>query len=308
MTKEILPKFKRLMPLIPALLLSGCTLDLLDPRGPVGRGNRDVMLLEMGVMLCIIIPVIIMTLFFAWKYRESNTKAEYLPTWDHSTKIECFVWGIPAVVILILGVVCVWSSYYYDPYRKLTASDPSRKPLNVEVVALDWKWLFIYPDQGVAAINQLAIPVDRPINFLITSDAVMTSFFIPRLGSQVYAMAGMQTQLHLLADAPGDYLGQASNYTGAGFSDMRFRALAMNDGDFDAWVEKVKQSPNALDSSTYPDVAAPQQAAPVTYYGRVQPSLFDGIVAKYNNGMVMNKSTGQMMHMQPAPSEAQMKE
>lgn len=309
MKNRLLPKLRRLLPLAPALFLSGCTLDLLDPRGPVGLQNRNVILIELGVMLCIVIPVIMMTLFFAWKYRESNTSAEYLPNWDHSTKIEFFVWGIPAVVIVILGAIAIWTSYTLDPYRPLHSAEAAgRKPLNVEVVALDWKWLFIYPDQGIATVNQLAVPVNTPINFRITSDAVMTSFFIPRLGSQVYAMAGMQTQLHLMASAPGDYLGEAAHYTGRGFSDMKFRTLAMSDDDFNQWVDKVKGASDSLDSADYPQVAAPQEAAPVKYFAHVQPNLFDTIVAKYNNGMVIDKSTGQVMHMQSAMSDMQMKE
>ncbi|GBR28859.1 cytochrome o ubiquinol oxidase subunit II [Kozakia baliensis NRIC 0488] len=290
-------------------MLSGCTLDLLDPRGPVGLENRNVILLELGVMLCIVIPVIVMTLYFAWKYRASNTEAEYLPNWDHSTKIEFWVWTIPGVIIAILGVTALYTSYQLDPYRPIqTAESAGRKPLNVEVVALDWKWLFIYPDQGIATVNQLAIPVNTPVNFRITSDAVMTSFFIPRLGSQVYAMAGMQTQLHLLASQEGDYRGEASHYSGRGFSDMKFRTLAMNDDQFNQWVDKVKSSSDTLDSADYPKVAAPQEAAPVQYFAHVQPNLFDGIVAKYNNGMVIDKSTGQVMHMQSAMSDMQMKE
>lgn len=311
MKSKILPKLGRFALGLPALLLSGCTLDLLEPRGPIGVANRNVILLELGVMLLIVIPVIIVTLIYARKYRASNTSAEYLPTWSHSTKIEVFVWGAPAIIVLALGVLSAWSSFAYDPYRPLKMRDEAGmpvKPVNVQVVSLDWKWLFIYPDLGIATINQLAVPVNTPIDFRLTSDAVMTSFFIPRLGSQIYAMAGMQTQLHLLASEPGDYRGEAAQYTGRGFSDMKFRTLAMTKSDFDAWVDKVKQSSDTLDSASYPKIAAPQEAAPVEYFAHVQPGLFDAVVAKYNNGTVIDKSTGKVIHMQSAMSDMQMKE
>lgn len=311
MNTKILPKLRRVAVALPALLLSGCTLDVLDPRGPVGLINRNVMLLEAAIMLLIVIPVIALTIWFAYKYRASNTEAEYLPRWHHSNKIEAFVWGFPAVIVLLLGAISAWSSYAVDPYRPLKAVDASGQPvapLNVQVVSLDWKWLFIYPDQGIATINQLAIPVNTPINFRITSDAVMNSFFIPRLGSQVYAMAGMQTQVHLLASKAGNYAGESANYSGRGFSDMKFRTLAMSSSDFQDWVEKVKQSANTLDSADYPKVAAPQEAAPVEYFSHVQPGLFDGIVAKYNNGTVIDKSTGKVIHVQSAMSDTQMKD
>ncbi|GEN16035.1 ubiquinol oxidase subunit 2 [Neoasaia chiangmaiensis] len=303
---------RRLLPLAPALLLPGCTLDVLDPRGPVGMTERNIIVIEALVMLAIVLPVIGLTLYYAWTYRESNTKAEYLPNWDHSTKIEIFVWGAPAVIILVLGGLSLWSTYALDPYRRLTttatADAAPQKPLNVEVVSLDWKWLFIYPDQGIATINQLAIPVNTPVNFRITSDAVMTSFFIPRLGSMIYSMAGMQTQLHLMASEAGDYQGEAAHYSGRGFSDMKFRTLAMPGNEFNAWVDKIKATSDTLDSADYPKIAAPQEAAPVQYFAHVQPGLFDGIVAKYNNGTVIDKSTGKVMHMQSAMSDMQMKE
>ncbi|GBR51693.1 cytochrome o ubiquinol oxidase subunit II [Neokomagataea thailandica NBRC 106555] len=280
-------------------MLSGCTVDLLQPAGPIAEMDSKVMILEFVIMLLIVIPTVIATLVFAWKYRASNKQAEYLPTWDHSTKIEIFVWGIPAVIILVLGAISWWSTHAYDPYRPL-ATTGDVKPLNVQVVALDWKWMFIYPDQGIATINQLAVPTNTPLNFQITSDTVMTSFFIPRLGSMIYAMPGQQTQLHLLASMPGDYLGEASHYSGRGFSDMRFRTLAMDKAGFDAWVEKVKAGSDALDTASYPSFAAPQEAAPVHYFAHVQPDLFDGIVAKYNNGMMVEKTTGKVKHMPAA--------
>jgi len=309
MKTKLKPVLRRLAPLGSALLLSGCSMDLLDPRGPVGLEERNVIILEFAIMMAIVVPVIALTLYYAWKYRASNTQAEYLPNWSHSNKIEVAVWGVPTLIIIVLSYVSWDTTHRLDPYRPLAQTTAgAKKPLNVEVVALDWKWMFIYPDQGIATINQLVIPTDTEVNFRITSDSVMTSFFIPRLGSMIYAMAGMQTQLHLLSTQDGDYLGEAAHYNGRGFSDMKFRTLSMNDTEFGSWVDKVKASPDTLDNSDYPKYAAPSEAAPVQYFAHVQPGLFDGIVAKYNNGMVIDKSTGKMMHMQSAMSDTQMKE
>ncbi|MBS1103116.1 ubiquinol oxidase subunit II [Gluconobacter sp. Dm-62] len=304
-------KLWRYLPALPALMLSGCTVDLLQPRGPVAEMNRDVMVAEFVIMMLVVVPTCAATLYFAWKYRASNKEAEYLPTWDHSTAIEYVIWGVPAILIALLGAISWWSTHAYDPYRPLQTAD-NVKPLNVQVVSLDWKWMFIYPDLGIATINQLDVPTNTPLNFQITSDTVMTSFFIPRLGSMIYSMPGEQTQLHLLASESGDYLGEASQFSGRGFSDMKFRTLAMDPAQFNDWVEKVKSGSENLDDTTYPKYAAPQEAAPVQYFAHVQPDLFDGIVAKYNNGMMVDKKTGKVMHMQSAsnaaPSDTGMKE
>jgi cytochrome o ubiquinol oxidase subunit II len=211
-------------------LLSGCSnLDILDPKGSVGVAERDLIATSTWAMLIVVIPVIALTLLFAWRYRASNKNAEYRPNWSHSTGIEIAVWTIPTLIILFLGVLTWTSTHELDPYRPL---ESSVKPINVEVVALDWKWLFIYPDLGIASVNQLAIPVGTPVNFNITSDSVMNSFFIPQLGGQIYAMAGMQTKLHLIADEAGDYAGESANFSGKGFSDMKFRAIATSPADF----------------------------------------------------------------------------
>jgi len=232
-------------------------------------------------MLIVVIPVIILSLFFAWRYRATNKHADYQPGWSHSTLIEIVVWTIPTLIIIFLGWITWTSTHELDPYRPL---ESSVKPINVEVVALDWKWMFIYPDLGIATINQVAFPVDTPVNFDITSDAVMNSFFIPQLGGQIYAMAGMKTGLHLIANSAGDYAGLSANYSGAGFSDMKFRALALSPADFDAWVAKVKAAPQQLDASTYKSVAAASIAAPVQYFSKVDGDVFGKIVAKYNVG------------------------
>jgi cytochrome o ubiquinol oxidase subunit II len=267
--------------LIGSVCLSGCKLEVLDSKGVIGAAESSLIATATYAMLLVVVPVILLTLFIAWRYRASNTKATYAPKWTHSTAIEVVVWAIPAVIILYLGILTWKTTHELDPYKPL---ESQVKPINVEVVALDWKWLFIYPDLGVASVNQLAFPVGTPVNFRITSDSVMNSFFIPQLGSQIYAMAGMQTRLHLLADHAGDYAGISANYSGAGFSDMKFRALAMSNTDFDAWVKKVKTAPDALSMDVYAGVARPSEKAPVRYFSTVDPKLFNNIVAKYNNG------------------------
>lgn len=269
-----------------ATLLSGCSnLDLLNPKGSVGAAERDLIATSTWAMLIVVIPVIAMTLLFAWRYRASNKSAEYRPNWSHSTGIEIAIWTIPTLIILFLGVLTWKSTHELDPYRPL---ESSVKPINVEVVALDWKWLFIYPDLGIASVNQLAIPVGTPVNFNITSDSVMNSFFIPQLGGQIYAMAGMQTKLHLIADEAGDYAGESANFSGKGFSDMKFRALAQSPEEFNAWVAKVRASSNSLDMNRYNVVSQPGEKEPVTYFSSVDPKLFHNIIARYNNGNVLD--------------------
>ena len=267
--------------LIASLCLSGCKLEVLDSKGVVGAAESSLIATATYAMLLVVVPVILLTLFIAWRYRASNKNATYAPKWAHSTAIEVVVWAIPAVIILYLGILTWKTTHELDPYKPL---ESNVKPINVEVVALDWKWLFIYPDLGVASVNQLAFPVGTPVNFRITSDSVMNSFFIPQLGSQIYAMAGMQTRLHLMADHAGDYAGISANYSGKGFSDMKFRALAMSDADFDAWIKQVKNAPEALSMDVYAGVARPSEKVAVRYFSTVDPKLFNNIVAKYNYG------------------------
>jgi cytochrome o ubiquinol oxidase subunit II len=270
-----------------AMCLSGCNLEVLDPKGSVGVAEKQLIATSTWAMLIVVIPVIILTLWFAYRYRESNRSATYAPKWSHSTAIEVVVWTVPTLIILFLAVLTWKTTHELDPYKPL---ESNVKPINVEVVALDWKWLFIYPDLGIATVNQLAVPVGTPVNFSITSDSVMNSFFIPQLGTQVYAMAGMQTRLHLIADHAGDYAGLSANFSGKGFSDMKFRTLATSQQDFDAWVQKVKASQTQLSMDQYATVATPSEKAPVEYFSTVDPKLFNNIIAKYNNGHVTNFS------------------
>ncbi|SMF99338.1 ubiquinol oxidase subunit II [Burkholderia singularis] len=265
--------------------LSGCDLDVLNPKGSVGAAEKALIATSTWAMLIVVVPVIFLTLFFAWRYRASNRNATYAPKWAHSTAIEVVIWTVPTLIILFLGVLTWKTTHELDPYRPL---ESQVKPINVEVVALDWKWLFVYPDLGIASVNQLAVPVGAPINLRITSDAVMNSFFIPQLGTQVYAMAGMQTRLHLIADAPGDFAGMSANYSGRGFSDMKFRTFATPQDAFDAWVAKVRASSNHLDMTAYSQLAQPSEKEPVRYYSTVDVRLFNNIIAKYNNGHVLD--------------------
>ncbi|WP_083966064.1 ubiquinol oxidase subunit II [Dyella thiooxydans] len=260
------------------LFLAGCSTEVLNPKGDIGAQEKSLILIALGLMAIVAVPVIVMTLVFAWRYRAGNKKARYAPNWSHSTAIEVVVWSVPAVIIAILAAITWHTSHSLDPYKPLASK---AKPVTIEAVALDWKWLFIYPDQGIATVNQIAFPTDVPVNFHITSDSVMNAFFIPQLGSQIYAMAGMETQLHLIAREPGTYAGLSSNYSGAGFSDMHFQAIATSQQGFDAWVAKVKAQAKTLDTSTYEALAKPSEKNPVAYYGQVSPGLFAGVIGKY---------------------------
>mgnify|MGYP004528345509 CR=1 FL=1 len=245
------------------------------PAGPVGEQNRLILLNALAIMLVIVVPTIIATLVFAWWFRAGNARARYRPDWAYSGRIEAIVWSIPILTILFLGGVIWVGSHQLDPARPL----PSREPaLEVQVVALDWKWLFIYPGQGIAAVNELVVPAGRPVHFRLTSASVMNVFFVPRLGSQIYVMNGMATQLHLQANRPGSYYGISAHYSGDGFSDMRFTVRAVAPAAFAAWAAGVRGRGPALDARGYARLARQsQKVAPYTY-GAVDPRLFDAVV------------------------------
>ncbi|WP_246184068.1 ubiquinol oxidase subunit II [Pandoraea anhela] len=271
--------------------LSGCTLALLDPKGSVGEQEKHLILIALGVMLLVVVPVIVLTLVFFWRYRETNTAATYSPQWSHSTKIEVVVWTIPVVIVVALAVMIWETTHKLDPYRPIESvasaanGKPAAAPVRVEVVALNWKWLFIYPDYHVATVNKLVLPVDTPVEFKITAESLMNAFFIPQLGSMVYAMSGMQTKLHLIANETGIYAGLSSAYSGAGFSDMHFKAHVTSQEDFDAWVRQAQAAPDTLDAPTYVKLEQPGTAAPVGLYANVMPGLFDAVVGKYMGPM-----------------------
>ncbi|MEP3274913.1 MAG: ubiquinol oxidase subunit II [Stappiaceae bacterium] len=263
------------------LLLSGCGLSeapLIDTKGPIATQERDLLFTAFGLMLIVVVPVFVMTAVFCWRYRASGGKGAYRPEWSSSMKIETVVWLVPACIIAVLGYL-VWTyTHKLDPYKKL-ASDGSS--FEVQAIAQDWKWLFVYPELGVASVNELAFPSNRPLSLKITSDTVMNSFMIPALGGQIYAMAGMTTRLNLIADEPGNFRGRNTMYSGDGFSDQHFQAIAMSDEDFASWTNKVQSAPQSLDASTYANLVKPSIANAVTYYSSVEPSLFEKIVRKY---------------------------
>jgi len=267
-----------------AAFLSGCDMSVLDPKGQIAADEKSLIITATLLMLVVVIPVIFLTLYFAWKYREKNTDAVYMPNWSYSHRIEAVVWAVPCVIILILGTLTWKTTHSLDPYKPL---ESTVKPITIDVVALDWKWLFIYPDQHIATVNEVAFPAGTPVNFRITSDTVMNVFFIPQLGSQIYAMAGMQTQVNLIADTPGVYDGLSTNFSGAGFPDMLFKAHATSQADFDAWVAKVKASPKHLGLDNYADLAKQSEKDPVQYFSGVEPVLFAAVLDKY-----MDKSSG----------------
>jgi cytochrome o ubiquinol oxidase subunit 2 len=250
---------------------------LLFPDGPVGESERDVLFRAFAIMMIVVIPVFIMAFWFAWRYRATHPKGRYDPNWMSDT-VDAVVWVVPALIVISVGIHVWIFTHALDPYKPLDATAP---PLEVEVIAQDWKWLFIYPEERIASVNELAFPVQVPLNLKITSDTVMNSFFLPALGGQIYAMAGMQTRLNLMAAAPGKFRGRNTQYSGAGFADQHFDAIAMSQEDFDAWLEKVRREGTALDASSYDELAKPSIAQPVTYYGSVEPGLFEGIIGKY---------------------------
>lgn len=272
---SVFPPLRRLFPALAMLCLtlslSGCDYALMDPKGPIAGEERNIILLATGLMLIVVLPVIGMTFAFAWRYRSSNKQAAFTPDWEHSNAIEAVVWVVPCLIIVALGLVTWTSSHTLDPYRPIAAE---KAPLEVEVVSLDWKWLFIYPDLKIASVNELAIPAGTPVHFRLTSGSVMNTFFVPRLGSQIYTMAGMQTQLSLLADQPGSYEGISSNFSGDGFSDMKFVTRSMSDDDFESWVEHARGSGAVLSSAVYHQLEKPSEKVPVAYYGDIDPMVF----------------------------------
>jgi len=264
-----------------SLLVGACDRAvILNPKGPIADAERGLLIDAFSVMLIVVVPVIVMAILFAWRYRASNRTARYAPTWAYSARIDAVVWLVPALIVIAVGVLVWRSTHKLDPYREIASDVP---PLDIQVVAQDWKWLFIYPEQGVAVVNQMAIPSGRPISLRITSDTVMNSFYVPALAGQIYAMAGMQTRLQMLANAPGKFVGRNTQYSGGGFSDQFFEVLATSPADFDAWVAKTKQAPDKLDAAAYAKLAEKSRLAPIAYYSAVEPRLFDSIIAKYTH-------------------------
>jgi cytochrome o ubiquinol oxidase subunit II len=260
-------------------VMAGCSeMVLFNPQGPIGESERFLIIAAFLLMLVVVIPVIIMSVWFPLKYKASNTKSAYDPKWSHSVKIETVIWLVPLAIVLVLSILTWRETHRLDPYRRI---DPGIKPLNIEVVSLDWKWLFIYPEQRIAVVNEFVLPTKVPLSFRLTSDTVMTSFFIPQLGSQIYAMAGMQTRLHLMADVPGTYAGQNQQFSGRGYSYMTFNAIATSQEAFETWVQKVKQSPEKLDYARLEELRLPSVKNSVAYFSSIDPDVFDYIIRKY---------------------------
>ena len=254
---------------------------VLDPQGPIASAERLLMINSTAIMLVVVVPVIVATLAVAWWYRASNLRAVRSLDVAYEGRIEFVTWSIPALIVILLGGVIWIGSHQLDSRAPI---EVDAKPLPVDVVALDWKWLFIYPYRGIAAVNQLVVPTGTPVQFRLTSATVMNSFFIPQLGSQIYAMGGMTTHLNLLADKPGEYPGFSAMFSGDGFSDMRFIAKAVPADDFDAWLGRIRGAGPALDDASYSQLAKPSKAVPPSTYGSVAQDLFEHIVKETAGG------------------------
>jgi cytochrome o ubiquinol oxidase subunit II len=263
--------------LIGASMLSGCTESVLDPKGPVAAAERLVLFNSLGIMLAIVIPTILATLGVAFWFRASNGRARYRPDFAYSGRLELLVWSIPAMTVLLVGGVAWIGAHDLDPRRPIAS--PVR-PVSIQVISLDWKWLFIYPELGIASLNQLTIPVATPVNFELASAGVMNSFFVPQLGSQIYTMAGMTTHLNVQADHAGTYRGLSAQFSGGGFADMHFWVAAIATQDFDKWVAAARGGGPVLDAQTYGELAKPSTAVAPFTYRAVVPDLFNSILAE----------------------------
>ncbi len=264
-------------------VLSGCNTVVMNPAGDIAKQQADLITISVLLMLIIIVPVMILICVFAWKYRK-GANAKYEPDWDHSTKLELVIWGAPLLIIIALGLITWISTHKLDPYRPLDRLDEKRampagaKVLEVQVVSLDWKWLFIYPELGIATVNELVTPIDTPIRFKLTSSTVMNTFYIPTLAGMIYTMPGMETTLNAVLNKAGDYKGLSAHFSGDGFSHMNFAYRGTSQADFDTWVAKVKASGNTLGRNDYLALEKPSEKEPIRHYGTVQPALFMSVV------------------------------
>lgn len=265
-------------------LLSGCDMVVMNPTGDIAVQQRNLILTATGLMLLIIVPVMILTVVFAWRYRRGNPNKVYDPQFDHSTTLELVIWACPLLIIIALSLVTWTSTHLLDPFRPLERIAPGRpvpagtKPLEIQVVALDWKWLFIYPDQGIATVNEVALPVDVPVHFSITSTSQFNTFYAPTLAGMIYAMPGMKSELNAVLNKAGDSWGYSGNYTGRGYSDMRFQLRGMAPADFERWVGTVKAGGGALNAADYLRLERPSEKVPVIRFGAVQTQLFDRVL------------------------------
>jgi cytochrome o ubiquinol oxidase subunit 2 len=269
------------------ILVASCSEGPLNPQGPVAKAERLILLDATAIMLAVIVPVILLTFCFAWWFRSGNLRARYRPEWEYSGRIEMIIWAIPALVIFFLGGIAWIGAHDLDPPARLKSAVP---PLEVEVVSVDWRWIFIYPQQGIASVDRLTVPAGVPLHFRLTSTSVMNSFFVPQLGSQIYTMAGMTTQLNLMADQAGTFPGLSAQFSGDGFSDMRFEVVAVSPEAFQSWVDSTHAAGGVLDRSTFDQLAQPSHEHAVVTYGEVTHGLFASIA---NGPMHMTHSQAQ---------------
>lgn len=267
-------------------LLGGCDLVVMNPAGDVARQQADLILWSTGLMLLIILPVMTLTVVFAWRYRANSaaSETEYAPDWDHSTGLELVIWAVPLLIIIALGALTWMGTHTLDPYRPIGRIAPGQplaanaRPLEVQVVSLDWKWLFIYPEQGIATVNTLILPEGRQVRFRLTSSSVMNTFWVPSMAGMIYTMPGMETKLHAVLNRPGRFEGRSGNYSGAGFSDMDFWTRAVEPAAFDRWAAAVRGTPGRLDTGEYLRLEKPSEDVRPMRYGAVEARLFNRIV------------------------------
>jgi cytochrome o ubiquinol oxidase subunit 2 len=275
-------RYLAVLPLCAAL--SACDMVVLNPAGDVAAQQRDLLVTSTWLMLLIIVPVMALTVLFAWRYRHNNREARYEPDWHHSMRLELVIWSMPLLIIICLGALTWLGSHLLDPYRPLDRLAPGKeipedtRALQVEVVALDWKWLFIYPQYGVATVNELTVPVNQPLSLRITASSVMNTFYAPHLAGMIYAMPSMETRLHGVLNSPGESEGFSANYSGAGFSGMRFKMRSVSDSEFKRWVGMARAAQQSLTRDAYLQLAKPSEREPVRYFSTVDKQLFDAIV------------------------------
>jgi cytochrome o ubiquinol oxidase subunit 2 len=275
----------RILTILPLFLaLAACDMVVLNPSGDVAAQQRDLLVMSTWLMLLIIVPVMALIVIFAWRYRHNNREARYEPDWHHSMRLELVIWSAPLLIIICLGALTWLGTHLLDPYRPLDRLAPGQevpedvKPLQVNVVALDWKWLFIYPEQGIATVNELAVPVNQPVALRITASSVMNSLYIPHFAGMIYAMPGMETKLHGVLNKTGESEGFSSNYSGAGFSGMRFKVRSLEQGEFDRWLVQARGSQETLTRDLYLDLAKPSEREPVRHFAAVEADLYSAIL------------------------------
>lgn len=268
-----------------AIVMTGCGAadwGVLDPKGQIGKQQLDLIVISTVLCLVVVVPVLVLTAVIVWRYRiKSNSKAKYDPNWSHSTKLEAIWWGVPIVIILALAIITAIYTYKLEPSKPL---EHEAEPITIQVVSLDWKWLFLYPEQGIATVGYVQFPEDVPVHFQLTSDAPMNSFWIPQLGGQIYTMSGMAMSLHLIADEPGEYMGSGANFSGKDFAKMQFTAKASSQQEFDDWVKSVKSSSSEMTKVGYDELAKPGVTEKGVSYSAFPEGLFDQIVHKYGEG------------------------